>query len=72
MSTGQIVLVQDPHLEYDPTDWPALLAPILDGRADACFGSRFLGGPHRILYFWHSVGNKVLTLFSNAHKPEPY
>lgn len=65
MSTGDIVIVQDADLEYDPTDWPVLLAPIIDGRADACFGSRFLGGPHRVLFFWHSVGNKMLTTFSN-------
>jgi glycosyltransferase involved in cell wall biosynthesis len=65
MSTGDIVIVQDADLEYDPADWPVLLAPILDGKADACFGSRFLGGPHRVLFFWHSVGNKVLTTFSN-------
>ena len=65
MSTGDIVIVQDADLEYDPEDWPELLEPILDGRADACFGSRFLGGPHRVLYFWHSVGNKVLTMVSN-------
>ena len=65
MSTGDIVIVQDADLEYDPADWPALLEPILDGRADACVGSRFLGGPHRVLYFWHSVGNKLLTMVSN-------
>jgi glycosyltransferase involved in cell wall biosynthesis len=65
MSTGDLVIVQDADLEYDPGDWPALLEPILDGRADACFGSRFLGGPHRVLYFWHSVGNKILTTVSN-------
>jgi glycosyltransferase involved in cell wall biosynthesis len=65
MSTGDVVIVQDADLEYDPADWPVLLAPIIDGRADACFGSRFLGGPHRVLFFWHSVGNKVLTMFSN-------
>ena len=64
-STGEIVIVQDADLEYDPSDWPVLLEPILDGRADACFGSRFLGGPHRVLYFWHSVGNSLLTTFSN-------
>lgn len=64
-STGQVVIVQDADLEYTPTDWPVLLAPIIDGRADACFGSRFLGGPHRVLYYWHSVGNRVLTTFSN-------
>ena len=65
MSTGDIVLVQDADLEYTPDDWPVLLGPIVDGRADACFGSRFLGGPHRVLFFWHSVGNTVLTMFSN-------
>jgi glycosyltransferase involved in cell wall biosynthesis len=65
MSTGDIVIVQDADLEYDPADWPQLLEPILDGRADACFGSRFLGGPHRVLYYWHSVGNKLLTTVSN-------
>jgi glycosyltransferase involved in cell wall biosynthesis len=65
MSTGDIVVVQDADLEYTPEDWPVLLAPIIDGRADASFGSRFLGGPHRVLFFWHSVGNKLLTMFSN-------
>jgi glycosyltransferase involved in cell wall biosynthesis len=64
-STGEIVLVQDADLEYDPQDWPVLLEPIVQGKADACFGSRFLGGPHRVLYYWHSVGNTLLTLFSN-------
>ena len=64
-STGNVVIVQDADLEYDPSDWPTLLDPIVDGRADAVFGSRFMGGPHRVLYFWHSVGNTVLTLFSN-------
>jgi glycosyltransferase involved in cell wall biosynthesis len=64
-STGDVVIVQDADLEYDPLDWPALLQPIVDGKADACFGSRFLGGPHRVLYYWHSVGNSVLTTFSN-------
>ena len=64
-STGSVVIVQDADLEYDPADWPALLEPIIDGRADAVFGSRFLGGPHRVLYYWHSVGNTMLTMFSN-------
>jgi glycosyltransferase involved in cell wall biosynthesis len=65
MSTGDIVIVQDADLEYDPADWPVVLLPILDGKADACFGSRFLGGPHRVLFFWHSIGNKLLTMVSN-------
>jgi glycosyltransferase involved in cell wall biosynthesis len=64
-STGDIVIVQDADLEYDPADWPQLLEPLIDGRADAVFGSRFLSGPHRVLYFWHSVGNMVLTMLSN-------
>jgi glycosyltransferase involved in cell wall biosynthesis len=64
-STGNVVIVQDADLEYDPNDWPVLLEPIIDGRADAVFGSRFLGGPHRVLYFWHSVGNSALTTLSN-------
>jgi glycosyltransferase involved in cell wall biosynthesis len=64
-STGNVVIVQDADLEYDPADWPALLTPIIDGKADAVFGSRFLSGAHRVLYFWHYVGNKTLTTFSN-------
>jgi glycosyltransferase involved in cell wall biosynthesis len=64
-STGDVVIVQDADLEYDPQDWPTLLQPLVDGKADACFGSRFLGGPHRVLYYWHSVGNTMLTVFSN-------
>ena len=64
-STGNVVIVQDADLEYDPADWPQLLEPIIDGRADAVFGSRFLGGAHRVLYFWHSVGNTLLTTMSN-------
>ena len=64
-ATGEIVLIQDADLEYDPKDYDMLLQPILDGRADVVYGSRFLGGPHRVLFFWHYVGNKFLTLLSN-------
>jgi glycosyltransferase involved in cell wall biosynthesis len=62
---GDIVLIQDADLEYDPADYPALLGPILEGQADVVYGSRFLGGPHRVLFFWHYVGNRLLTTFSN-------
>jgi glycosyltransferase involved in cell wall biosynthesis len=64
-ATGDIVLVQDADLEYDPRDYPRLLAPILDGKADAVYGSRFTGTPRRVLFFWHQVANKLLTLLSN-------
>ena len=64
-ATGEIILIQDADLEYDPRDYGQLLEPILDGRADVVYGSRFLGGPHRVLFFWHYAGNKFLTLLSN-------
>ena len=64
-ATGDLVVVQDADMEYDPLELPHLMEPILRGRADAVYGSRFLGGPHRVLFFWHSVGNRVLTLLSN-------
>jgi glycosyltransferase involved in cell wall biosynthesis len=63
--TGDIVLVQDADLEYNPRDYPNLLEPLLDGRADVVYGSRFLGGPQRVHYFWHYVANKALTLLSD-------
>jgi glycosyltransferase involved in cell wall biosynthesis len=64
-TSGDVVVIQDADLEYDPADYPQLLAPILDGRADAVFGTRFSGGTKRVLLFWHRVGNGVLTLLSN-------
>ncbi len=64
--TGDVVIVQDADLEYDPQEYPRLLDPIIKGRADVVYGSRFAGGqPHRVVYFWHMVGNRVLTLLSN-------
>jgi len=64
-ATGDAIVIQDADLEYDPSDLPALLLPIRARQADAVYGSRFLGGPHRVLYFWHYLGNKLLTLLSN-------
>jgi len=65
-ATAEFVIVQDADLEYDPSEYPLVLEPLLDNRADVVFGSRFLSGrPHRVLYFWHSLGNRFLTLMSN-------
>lgn len=64
-ATGDVLLVQDADLEYNPEDYPQLLQPILDDEADVVYGSRFLGGPHRVLFFWHYVGNRLLTMLSN-------
>ena len=65
-ASGEIIIVQDADLEYDPREYETLLVPILDGRAEVVYGSRFLGGPHRVLFFWHYVGNKLLTLLCDT------
>jgi glycosyltransferase involved in cell wall biosynthesis len=64
-AAGDVVIIQDADLEYDPSEYGVLIKPINDGLADVVYGSRFLGGPHRVLFFWHSLGNKLLTLLSN-------
>ncbi|HNX52069.1 MAG TPA: glycosyltransferase family 2 protein [Thermoanaerobaculaceae bacterium] len=65
LATGDVLIIQDADLEYDPADYPTLLQPIVAGHADVVYGSRFLGGPHRVLFFWHFLGNQILTTISN-------
>jgi glycosyltransferase involved in cell wall biosynthesis len=64
-TTGDFVIIQDADLEYNPSEYPRLLSPLLEGKADVVYGSRFLGGPHRVLFFWHALGNRIITILSN-------